>query len=592
MILTALLPTLLAPVLVPTQGGLGYAGSQPNGGQSGGPPIGRAVDDAVPFMHVRMGDLAAMAPSPKDAGLRRVFALLDDRLADLPQELGREMPPEAAQLFSEESLPVWLHLLSAQKSFSMGMSRTMAMEMGNPMVGAVAIEEADAESAAAYAGQLDALLERMGAPVPPGLYAPDGNSVVMRMGMNPPAEIAPKARALAGRGGLVSEMSVDVGAMLGFFQGMVQEQGAPPEAALLFDVLHRLGLHEMKVELAQTSNERFIRTTSVMSGLGKRMRESGILPAEGIQLAHLAPIPADATMANVSRFDMGAGFEALNALAAEIMTEMGMEGSDPAAQILSFTGIDLREGLFGALGDTMGYYSSMTTGGGGLTSTVVFFSLRDADALTDTKEHIEGMLNGLAASETYGYVSIRPWMDGETEYTSLMFPGLPVPLEPTIAMDTNWLVVAATPQAARAAMAQIQGGGENLGSRANIASLADGTKNGIGFVDTAYFSRIGYGPVCLVGSALANAVRSPRDDTRDAGPVVPLFNDFQSGIAPTVTVTEVLGDDLVSVAVGDSSNLVQFAMVAGILQEYMAGIVGPIAMAAAAEELEREMRYW
>ncbi|MEL6429274.1 MAG: hypothetical protein AAFZ87_07150 [Planctomycetota bacterium] len=567
------------------QGGLGYLGS---GDQGQAPPLGRTLPDATSFMKMRLGDLADGIQHPKDAGLRRAFALLDDRLAELPREF--PMPGPAEELFTKESLPVWLELLRMRKSMAFGISPSMLRSgMGGdmpPFVFSVALEKADAEGAAALAGSLGGLLERMEAPVPPGLYTVEGNAIVTRFGMEPPTEIAPRARQLAGDGDLGLEMEIDVGAAVGVARAMMQAEGAPPEAMYVLGLVERLGLADLRIEVAQTTGERFTRTTSVMTGVAGGLRAAGILPEEGIRPQDLAPIPVDATMASVQRFDPGAAFSALNGLASEIMAEFQMEGSDPAEMVRATMGIDLEAGLFGALGDTVGYYSSLSTGGGGLTSTVFFASLRDVDALTETKEQIEGLINGLLAPQTRGYVSIRPWESGDVEYTSLMFPGIPVPLEPTIAMNDGWLVIAATPQAALSAMAQIESGNAGLGARADLASLADGTKNALGFVDAEHFAKAGYGGTCILAGAVANAVRSPMDASRDAGPIVPLWNEFQSGISPIVTVTEILGDDMVSVSVGDSSMLVQTAVLLGFMEEYLIGLIIPAgAMGLAAEEM-------
>lgn len=573
---TPLLLAALAPIAAP----LAHAQE--------GPPIGMTAQDAVPVVSIKMGDLGDTLVSPKDGDLRRAFAMIPARLAELPRELGGEMPPPAQELFSQQSMPVWLHLLRAPKTVSVGLSATQAVSADNPLVFGVRVHEDSEEQAQAFANDLGGLLQRMQAPVPPGAYAVEGAGITSRLGMAPVEDFATKARGMVGDGALVMEMNMDVGGAVGFARQMMETEGAPPEAMMMMGIVERLGLNELQLEVAQVVTPEHLKTASVMTGVGGRLRAAGILPEGGVGAAHLGPIPADATMANVSRVDMGAMFDALNGLATDVMSDMGMAGSDPAEQLMQVTGIDLRDGLFNALGDTMGYYSSHTTGGGGLTSTVMFASIRDYDALVDTKEQIEGMFNGLTASQTRGYVSIRAWDRGDAEYTTLMFPGLPVPLEPTIAMTEEWLVVAATPNAAIAAMGQIAGGGESLATHPGIAPLLDGSKSGISFLDAQFFAEEGYGTVSVLSSAIVNAMRSPTDATRDPGPIVPLYTEFCQGIAPTIGYSEVRGDDLVSMATGDSSNLVQMAMLSGFVQEFLIGLVIPIGIGASAEQIERE----
>jgi len=553
-----------------------------------GPPIGMTAQDAVPVMSIKMGDLGDALVSPKDEGLRRAFAMIPARLAELPRELGREMPPPAQELFSEQSMPVWLHLLRAPKTVSFGLSATQTMNQNNPFVFGVRVHEESEEQAQAFANDLGGLLQRLQAPVPPGVYAVEGAGLTSRIGMAPVEDVATRARGMVGEGALVMEMNMDVGGAVGFARQMMEAEGAPPEAMMVMGLVERLGLDQLELEVAQVATPEHLKTASVMTGVGGRLRAAGILPEGGIGAAHLAPIPADATMASVSRVDMGAMFEAVNGLAADVMTEMGMGGSDPAEQLMQVTGIDLRDGLFNALGDTMGYYSSLSTGGGGLTSTVMFASIRDYDALVDTKEQIEGMFNGLTAAQTRGYVSIRAWDRGDAEYTTLMFPGLPVPLEPTIAMTEDWLVVAATPNAALSAMAQIADGGPSLATHDGIAPLLDGSKNGIGYMDAQFFAEEGYGTVSVLSSAIVNAMRSPTDATRDPGPIVPLYGDFCQGIVPTISYSEVRGEDLVTMATGDPSDLVQMAMLSGFVQEFMIGMMIPVGLAAGAEDIQRE----
>ena len=316
-----------------------------------------------------------------------------------------------------------------------------------------------------------------------------------------------------------------------------------------------------------------------MTGIGGRMLASGILPEGGISAAHLAPVPADATWASVGRMDMEAVFNNIDALVSEYAAEQ-MGGGNIADLVQGMVGIDLRSGLFGALGDTQGMYASDSTGGGGLTSTVMFFSLRDAEALLQTKEQIEEMLNAMVGAQAEGYASIRSWERGTDEYTTLMFPGIPVPIEPTMAMNEEWLVIAATPQAAMGAMDQIASGTNSIASRAGIAPLLDGTNMSVAFMDSNYFARSGYGLASMMLSGVSNGVRSPTDTAREPGPIMPVYSTFKDGIQDWVSYSTVVGDDLVTRQTQDGSAVVNLATMMGFVNDYGLIMLAPAAAAA------------
>ena len=575
-------PTLGAPTPAPVVQGM----------QVGGPAasIGQIREDAVQLMTISWGDVREWVQHPKDAGLARAFSLLDERLAELPNEFGNEMPPELAPAFAPDAIPTWLRFLSAPKSVTFGLSGEQAMEMGNPFVFGFGLDSESADSAAAYKNDVVSLLQRMGAPIAPEMIQQRDETLIFRMGVDPLPLGTTRAAGMVEGGPLVEELRLNVAGAIGFAQQMMAAQGAPPEAAMIFDVLRRMGLHEMTVEVAVRTNGDTMNSAAIATGIGAKMRDAGILPADGLTTAHLLPVPADATFAAVERLDMLAAFDALNGLIGEIMAEQGQADFDIAG-FANAMGIDLREGLFGALGSTYGIYASDTTGGGGALSTVMFFAVDDAEALVDTREELLSTIEPMIAGETRGYVAARSWMKGEIEYTTLMFPGLPVPFEPTIAMSSDWMVVGLTPQAALGAMNHIGGSGASLATNERVAAELSGeAKTSISFMDTAYYARQGFGPTSLMMSAISNAVRSPIDGAREPGPIMPVYADFAQGIEPTVGSSRLVGDDIVSTSTTDGSMVVQTAMVVGFLHEYIAAIALPL-MAVGAAEMEGDFDF-
>lgn len=578
------IPILTLALLAPTAAGAPQEQGNPMAEQG----IGIQRADAVPFMSVSLGDLAHWVQHPKDAGLARAFGMLEARLAELPNELGDELPPEILPAFAPESIPTWLHFLRAPKTFTVGVSQIQQEATGEPFVVGFGVRSENEEAAEKYEADIYAMLQRMNAPVPPGIFQREGDSLVFRMGVDPMPIGATKAAALLGDGPLMQEMTIDVGSALGFFREMIAQEGGMPEGmdTMIFSMFEHMGLNDLTVEVASRADGAHSKTASVATGMGRKMRDAGILPVDGLTTAHLLPIPADATFATVERLNMLAAFDALNDLISEVMVQQG-QGEFDLAEAAQFTGLDLRDGLFGALGDTLGTYSSDTTGGGGISSTVLFASIKDLDALIDTKETVQGLMEQFLAGEVNGYVAARTWMQGENEYTTLMFPGLPIPFEPTIAMSDSWLIMGFTPQAALGAMQHINGGGASLATNADVAALLNGeAKTAISYVDTAHYARTGYGPTSMMMSAVSNGVRSPMDGAREPGPIVPVYSEFKNGIAPTVGYTTVMGDDLVTMSTTDGSTVVQFAAMFGIVQEFLPLIMLPLA-ALGVQEMDR-----
>ena len=554
--------------------------------------LGPGAEDVHVFLDLSLGDASHWIKHPKDAGFARAMEMLPARLADLPMELDGAMPPELGWAFGPEVMPIWLRLLQAPKSLRFGGT------VPAPALG-FAVHEADEEAAARMHEKLmlaAGVMQAMGARIPEDLLQRRGRSLVVEAGTTPPALGSTAAARLLEGHELAEEVMVDLGALVDFLRELIADKvdrGLDPrEEAAFVEFVEWLGLSDLRLEIATGMNESDRRTALVAKGLGKSLRASGILPADGLTAAHLAPVPADATLASVERVDLGAAFEAFNGFASAMLEQQGMgPGIDLGDMVKGTTGIDLRTGLLGALGDTAGFYASDTTGGGGLTSMVMFMEVVDEDGLLDTKETIEELLNALAMGPASGYVSLRTWEDAEVEYTTLMFPGLPMPLELTTAMGGGWIVMASTPTAARGAMHHIQSGGPSLASRPEVAAaLGVEGRTGMTFLDAAHYARIGYGPTSLMMSAVANTLRSPIDTVREPGPVMPTFAEFREGILPTIGYTEVRGDDLVSVTEGDGSMVVGLATGAGFVQEYAALFAAPLA-AIGAEELGREFGF-
>jgi hypothetical protein len=189
-----------------------------------------------------------------------------------------------------------------------------------------------------------------------------------------------------------------------------------------------------------------------------------------------------------------------------------------------------------------------------------------------------------------GYIRIRPWQDGDTHLFSINFPGLPVPFELTYALKGNWLIAGLTPQAALAAARQADTakGGKGIRDNPAFQSVVGGKEIvSFSFVDTPRTMREGYQFVSLAGSALANAVRSHTDSSREPGLIVPTFGELKAGARPMVSFSYWRGDDMVSESHADRSMLVNATGAVGAAAPFFPVIAALIGGGAAAANQNR-----
>src|SRR5262249_2362260 len=144
-----------------------------------------------------------------------------------------------------------------------------------------------------------------------------------------------------------------------------------------------------------------------------------------------------------------------------------------------------------------------------------------------------------------GYARIRDWKDGDTQLFSLAFPGLPVPVEATWALQGDWLVFGLMPQSTVAATRQIAGKGDKgLRDNKGFAAALPANKpiNSFTFIDSPRLMKDGYQYICLAGSAIANAARSPTDPAREPGLIIPPLPELRAGARPMFTFSHWNGD--------------------------------------------------
>jgi hypothetical protein len=93
--------------------------------------------------------------------------------------------------------------------------------------------------------------------------------------------------------------------------------------------------------------------------------------------------------------------------------------------------VHLQRDLLDYPGETWVTYMSEGSGGEGLMSTVAFVEARGAEALAAALQRFEARIDQAGREDLRGYVRLRRFRDGGASVTTLAFPGLPVPLEPS-----------------------------------------------------------------------------------------------------------------------------------------------------------------
>lgn len=371
---------------------------------------------------------------------------------------------------------------------------------------------------------------------------------------------------------------------------MTMAGGKNPELREAFNQFTKMGLvgpGALKIDFEDgyTPTEHLGRV--VVRGLKSRIEAYGLSDAT-LKKSDLAIIPADATLATISR----SGLSRLGGMLEEAKSK-SEEVGQALAKFKEETGVDLEADVLASLGDTVALYLSDSTGGGSIASAVALIGLKDRGRFLDAHEKLLSKGNELLASipDSRGYVKISPWEEGGLKLHSLRFGGLPVPLEITYGVVGDYVVASLTPQGALAAARQISGKGDaGLGSREQFAAAVNGREvSGVSYLDTARMMHSGYPFVSMIGSAVANGVRS-RDGERDPGLVVPAFNDLAKGARPSVQVMAWVGEDYLIESHGDRSMLVRGAATAGTIVQFWP-IIAAVAGAVGAEHRHEDLGF-
>jgi hypothetical protein len=274
--------------------------------------------------------------------------------------------------------------------------------------------------------------------------------------------------------------------------------------------------------------------------------------------------------------------------AQQAMQEHGHEGGDPFQMVQEITGVHPQRDVVDHLGQSVGAYMSDATGAGGLASLVAFIEVKNPDGLNQTIARLRGMANQLSQQHARGYVRVAEREIAGQKIMTVLFPGLPVPLEISWAMSEGYLFAAGSPNALLAAMHQGKSGSKDITSNDRFKEMGGSNHKDamqVQFIDTPRLIGHGYGLVSMGAAALANAVRSPIDLNRDPGFIMPSYQELMKDAKAGLIISRMEGDDLVARAEGDRSLLVNACGMAGVLggaggAATVAALVGGIATPA------------
>ena len=281
------------------------------------------------------------------------------------------------------------------------------------------------------------------------------------------------------------------------------------------------------------------------------------IPSAGITRAQFRHVPKSAACAVMLRFDLPTYMSSM----IQTMVDAGGPGAtaqmkEACDQFQTMLGIDVHTDVLAPLGDAFTFYMSDETGGNGITSGIGMISLKDADTMVSTLHRLQKSIDTLAAGELHGYVRLmRRDIQGCDTALSFRFPGIPVPLEPTIAVADGQLIVGLFPQSVAAAVAQFGASDSLLDAEGFVQAKGP---QGIGAVEVVYVDERlratqGYGCMAFLAAAIDNYTR-PRTRPDDvAPPVLPPFKTLTSDMPSGLFIARMDGSDMVMGCSADRS---------------------------------------
>ncbi len=580
-------------------------------GQHAEKQAAHADRDLKVMLLIDRAPLAEFLPDDKDAGIRSALAMIPDRLAELPKEMGDRAPeidPEMIRGFLGDSQRR-VRLVVFDTGFD--------EETGRPGIGAWAAVSAESEDDAQHlTDRIRGLAEMApgGMPIedaPGGLghwqidlpigpldagpveLAPGDWAMAISVGARASASEVGRAVSLAPEGvSPAFQGKVDLASLapLTGMLGMVAT-AADPKAAMFFQQFVQLGLigpQAIGFEYVFGYSDDNLVSRWTVTGL-KAFASHWGLSHRTLTDMDLAAIPADATVAYMGKFDWSAVWRWI-----ELTHQMDAAFPEKVNEVEQMLGVSPRD-ILDAMGSTSAVYMSDATGGGSILSGVAMVSVNDRDTLWTAITNIAGMMNHHLSSQMdrAEYARISLATHGDTSFATLDIRGIPMPFRPSVVLTDDWMLVGVTPQATKAAWMQVQGEGDNgLASNPHFARARFHGDKGlvaIEWIDSPRVMRDGYMVATLVGNAMRSAVLSPHGDDRDPGLVTPTFADLREDAKPMLLMAYWERDDLVLELQADRSLLVNASGLIGAFVS-TAALLEPIAVIGAAEAASQKAK--
>jgi hypothetical protein len=521
----------------------------------------------------------------KDANLLLALKMIDDRLLELPGEIpDMDVPPGVLELATQ--------LFGGDMSMTVALGGQPIEGMPLPIMVDLSLGQGTSSDAESVALGILEFMDMMGMPAPepvegellalpapvPVWMGPVGSDFVVRLG-NADGLETPAAPAILPEGvATTSSGMLEYGKLIEMALTMAGSEDV--ELGEMLKLFAKVGMTDLKYEWAGGFDSERQYSAMNVPGWAANMRELGVIAEGDLGSDFLRTIPVDATWASAIMFDLTGIFRFYD----EMLVGMGM---DMIGDIEAEIGMSIEGDILAALGQRISLYCSDTTGGGGMTSMIGVMELGDRDKFLRLFGRLEQLVNQAGAREANGYVRLEQRGD----FFTLAFPGLPVPMELTLAITESHAVLGMSPQAVSAAVGQLSSPASSLLDNASFKDQAfdpGGDLMAMTWINTPRLMNDGYGTVGMLTSALANAVRSPGDETRQPGVLMPSYSALMKDAKGILMVSVVRGDDYLTLSRSDRSHLVNAAGVSGFVYNsplmYMVPMVmGMVRTASTAE---------
>ncbi len=564
-------------------------------------PAARA--QATIFVAQKSG-LSALLVDPRDQALKRALEMLPARLTELPDEVPElsDAPPSLLELVGR---------LIVDGVFVGVTDRGNDPQTGAPGVGiSLAIGAPSEANAKSVSGDLlDLVRAQPGMQIEPSrafkgmvdIETPGGTlrfgprrcaagdwTISAIMGDVPDPDAAAAALpTMAGADAPFARFRLDLPAAqqwTAFFAGLASLQA--PQIGKIFQERGLTGPDAISVDMVVAQTADALRSRLVVERAKRYAKTLGVsdrrLGADDLRI-----IPADAVFATAQTFEMGAIWAAFEGMA--LATP---EGQQALAQFAERTGLDIKTDIVDAIGDALAIYTSDATGGGGLFSGVAVVGVKDRAKVQNLFDRAAEAGNALLAEglPRPEYVRFQRSSAGGVERLTVAFPGLPVPMQATLALTDRYLVTGFTPQAVDAAIAQAAGkAGRSLldnGAFKSVMPAMPDDLTQLSFIDSARAIGKGYPWISSLTTAISNAMRSPANDSRDPGNLLPPYAEIAASVRPILQTARWEGENLVQEISADRSVIVNACAAAGVYGDLMS-IVAPVAVGAVVPAIQK-----